>query len=145
MKPRADRLRLPLMHRPLVAALALVVLALAVACDPAPAASPTPELQLVALRTQPPPGPNHGCMDALLSGRLVATPLSGIGVQGDEVVIPVAWPYGYSALSQSGVTVLLDHTGRQLARVGDRIEIGGGNGRDGFWYPCHGDLKVVDG
>ena len=144
MKPAALRDRLAVMHRPVVAALGILVVALAVACETAPAVSPTPEVQLVLIRTQPPAPPNQACMGALLTGRLVLTPLSGIGVDGGGETVAVAWPFGYSAISQAGVTVLLDHTRQPLARVGDQIQMGGGHGGDGFWYPCHGDLEVID-
>jgi hypothetical protein len=54
----------------------------------------------------------------------------------------VAWPNGYSARrEQDGVVVLVDPTGRIVAREGDRIVAAGADGDDGIAYPeC--DLEV---
>lgn len=148
MKLPTGARRLTAMARLIFLLIAVLAVALTIGCDAAPSgsptASPTSELQLIALRNQPPPGPNHGCMEALLSGQLVLTPLSGIGVQAGNESIAVVWPFGYRAVTDGGVAALIDHNGQTVARVGDRIELGGGHGADGAWYPCHGQLSLAD-
>jgi hypothetical protein len=57
------------------------------------------------------------------------------GVQG------VVWPYGYSARRESGVVLLIDASGRILARQGDRIRSSGSYGENNVALPC-GDLQV---
>jgi hypothetical protein len=125
----------------------LVALALALAlvgCGAAEAPSASPTAQQIALRTQPPAGPNQACMEALATGRLAADARAGLAIRAGTDVIPVVWPNGYTAwLTDSGI-VLLDATGRPIAREGDQVALGGGFGADGFWYPCDGQLTVVD-
>jgi hypothetical protein len=131
--------------------LAVVLVAAALAACGAPVPSSTapaavtasPTTQQVGLLTQPPPGPNHGCMDALMIGRLSLDPRSGLGISSEGELTPVAWPNGYTAQVVETTLVLFDHRGVAVARLGDEVQMGGGFGADGIWYPCHGDVRVV--
>ena len=80
--------------------------------------------------------PPDACMDALASGRLVATPVSGLGLlAADGSLMAVEWPFGYRAVIVGGLIVLLDDEGRAVARVGDTIQVGGGFGVR-LWHAC---------
>jgi hypothetical protein len=114
----------------------LVLLILATACQ----ATATPTSggpSLVPIPTDEPPGPNAGCMDALLTGRLVADAEVGIAVEApDGTRIVVVWPHGWAAVDADGSRTLLNDRGEPVARVGDEVGIGGGNGQDGRFYTC---------
>jgi hypothetical protein len=120
---------------------ALLILAvvglLVAACgaEPAPSATPDP-VQGVALLTQPPPGPNFACQDALAGGTLAADPRSGLGLRTESGVMPVSWPFGFAAARADGVLVLIDDAGRALAREGDPLSVPGGMGANGLWFAC---------
>jgi hypothetical protein len=87
--------------------------------------------------------PRDACEMALASGRLVADARSGLGLADTTgEVTPVIWPFGYSARREASGVVLLDETGRAVAREGDHIEMGGGFGADAF-AACAGSIKVV--
>jgi hypothetical protein len=113
---------------------ALVMLAV-VGCQ---AAGPTPSPPtLVAIPTAEPLRPGDGCMDALMSGVLAADPQMGLAVQApDGAAIVVVWPHGWAAVDQDGMRILVNDRGAPVARVGDHVEIGGGQGPDGRWYTC---------
>lgn len=128
-----------------IAVVVLLAWALLAGCEgaPAPSATTTGGPQQLALRTQPPPGPNAACMDALATGRLDLDPRSGLGLlHADGGRTPVAWPFGYSAWLIDGLPTLVDDVGRPIARAGDEIELGGG-GVDGVWYACGDGLTVI--
>lgn len=76
------------------------------------------------------------CMDALLGGTLAINNQSGLGVTspGGETMA-VEWPFGYTARNEGGRAVLLDETGKVVAKVGDEITVGGGFGTQ-FWHAC---------
>lgn len=114
----------------------LLVIAVA-ACSPA--ASPTPLAsapagQAVGLRTaavQP-----QACMDALLGGTLTKHAQSGLGItSADGQQTPVEWPFRYSSRLEGGRIILLDETGKVVAREGDELNVGGGFGNQ-FWHAC---------
>jgi hypothetical protein len=80
--------------------------------------------------------PPQACMDALTRGTLTRDPQSGLGLAAaDGTRTPVEWPFGYSARNELGKIVLVDETGRTIAREGDVISVGGGFG-DRLWYAC---------
>jgi hypothetical protein len=111
---------------------AVMVLALATAgCTPAPGP--------VTLHTQ---APSTVCQSARVGGVLIADPTYGLAFQGEDHVQGVVWPNGYSARRESdGVVVLVDPSGRVVAREGDRIHAAGTYGDDGIARPeC--DLEV---
>ena len=113
----------------------LAIFVLATACQAAQATPAGPSL--VAIPTAEPPGPNAGCMDALLTGRLVADDDVGIVVEAaDGTRIVVVWPHGWAAVDADGFRTLLNDRGEPVARVGDQVAIGGGNGQDGRFYTC---------
>lgn len=120
------------MSRGLVLSLVLM-LALAVGgCELLPSA--------VGLRTASVPA--EACMDALIVGRLVRHPASGLGIASDDdQPTAVEWPFGYSTGIELGRVVLLDDRGRVVAHEGDEIQVGGGFGTQ-FWHAC-GPVSVV--
>jgi hypothetical protein len=86
------------------------------------------------LRTAPVPA--QACMDALLGGTLMTNDRSGLGVTStDGTSTAVEWPFGYAARTELGGTVLVDETGKVVAKVGDEISVGGGFGNQ-FWHAC---------
>jgi uncharacterized protein YceK len=96
----------------------------------------------VQLRTAP--EPLSACDDALASGRLVSNEQSGLALQAtDGTIVPLLWPFGYTA--RRGVTgiELLDNGGAVLAREGDFITAGGGTGNEGVFAVCPASVKVV--
>ncbi len=111
-----------------LAGLALVALVL-VACAPS------------QLRTAP--APATACDLALTAGSLEKHPQTGLGIaESDVLVHPVQWPFGYSARMDVSSIVLVDETGKVVAREHDRVEVGGGMGADGVWFAC-GPVSVV--
>lgn len=124
--------------------LAGILIGIAIAaCSGAPGASPsgpaTPGAasagpQAFALRTaavQP-----QACMDALMGGRLAKHAQSGLGItSADGTSSAVEWPFRYSARVELGRVILLDETGKVVAREGDDITVGGGFGNQ-FWHAC---------
>lgn len=79
----------------------------------------------------------QACMDALMTGRIVRHPLSGLGIADPNGgnPTPVEWPFGYTARIVAGVVELIDETGRFVAREGDEVSMGGGFGQQ-FWHAC---------
>jgi hypothetical protein len=61
---------------------------------------------------------------------LVADPSFGLALQNAGYRNGAIWPHGYSARRESGVVVLIDPSGRVVAREGDRILASGGSGPD---------------
>lgn len=90
----------------------------------------------VAVPIKSAPEAPRACMDALLTGILAPSPVSGIGVADPNgQVMPVEWPFGYTGMLAEGKLVLLDEAGRLVAKVGDEINVGGGFGTQ-FWHAC---------
>lgn len=46
----------------------------------------------------------------------------------DDMTYPVIWPYGFSWRAEGGKIVVLDAEGTIVARVGERVFMGGGEG-----------------
>jgi hypothetical protein len=113
--------------------LAATLLALLVAAGCAP----------VSLRTQP--APISACMDALATGVLVTSNLSGLAIRGgdEDVVTEVEWPFGYTARRDATGVVLVDSAGVDVAREGQVIQMGGGFGADGVFHACPGSVTVA--
>ena len=89
---------------------------------------------------------SEACMMALMSGTLARHPETGLGIADpDGTVQPVEWPFGYSARTEVSQTVLLDETGKVVAREGDQVEIGGGLGNGDLWHACGGVQVVAPG
>ncbi len=96
----------------------------------------------VGLRTQP--APISACMDALATGVLVSSNLSGLAIKADESAIQeVEWPFEYTARRETTGLVLLDSVGQVVAREGQLIQMGGGTGADGVFHACPGSISVV--
>lgn len=78
-------------------------------------------------------------MAAILEGVLVAYPDGGLAVDdGNGTLRRVQWPDGYREEGQS----LIGPDGAEIARVQDRIVIGGGETSEGTWVACP-DKEVV--
>jgi hypothetical protein len=89
----------------------------------------------------------QACMDALMGGTLAKHAQTGLGIADqDGAVIPVEWPFGYSARMESAKVALVDGSGMVVAREGDRIQVGGGMGAgpvpNAVWFAC-GPVQVV--
>ena len=115
---------------------ATLLVALAItACSGTPAATVAPtDPPTVAIRTAP--AGNLACMDALMSGTLARHAATGLGVtSADGQQMAVEWPFRYSARVVDGRIVLLDETGKAVAREGDKIQVGGGFG-NAVWHAC---------
>ena len=80
-------------------------------------------------------------MEALMVGSLERTPASGLGIGTAEGITAVEWPFGYSAQVVNAAVVLLDETGKVVAREHDRVHVGGGQGAGAVWFAC-GDVTV---
>ena len=112
----------------------LVAIAIA-ACSGAPAATVVPtDPPTVAIRTAQ--AGNLACMDALMSGTLARHAGTGLGITAaDGQQMAVEWPFRYSARVEGGRIVLLDETGKAVAREGDKVQAGGGFG-NAVWHAC---------
>ena len=86
---------------------------------------PTATNPLVSFPTQ---APTDAYATALLRGQLVVNNscLWIMSNTGDNY--PIIWPHGYSWSIADGVIQVLDATGGIVARVGDEIALGGGEG-----------------
>jgi hypothetical protein len=77
------------------------------------------------------------CAAALLQGQLVPHPQWGIAIRDPQgVTWEVLWPADYSAVSTLGGLFLLDGSGREIARTGDWVEVGGGETGNFVWLAC---------
>jgi hypothetical protein len=121
-------------HRQIAGAILVISLAIAACSSTASATPGAPTAQPFGLRTaavQP-----QACMDALIVGKLVKHAQSGLGItSADGQQTAVEWPFRYSAWVLNGRIVLLDETGKVVAREGDEITVGGGFGTQ-LWYAC---------
>ena len=128
--------------------LILCLVALVLITSSCQAAEPTPKQAgsagsshaptFVPIPTDEPVGEGFACMEALLQGQLVADDATGLAMQapgGGERTV-VVWPNGWVAIDEDGMRVLLNDHGEPIARVGDQIGIGGGQGGDGRWHTC---------
>lgn len=102
------------------------------------AGMPSASAQQPALVAIPTAEPGQlACMDALMTGVLAADAEAGLVVHApDGTSVVVVWPNGWAAVDQDGMRVLLNDRGDPIARVGDHVQIGGGQGNDGRWYTC---------
>ena len=95
----------------------------------------------VTLRTQP--APISACMDALATGVLVASSLSGLAIRNGDEVTEVEWPFEYTARRDATGLVLVDSGGVDVAREGQVVQMGGGHGADGVFHACPGSITVA--
>lgn len=86
--------------------------------------------------------PSKFCAAAAVGGVLTYDTTYGLGFKSGDRVRVVVWPNGYSARrEQDGVVVLMDPSGRTVAREGDRIAAAGAFGDTATYVEC--DLKVI--
>lgn len=92
---------------------------------------------LVAIPTAEPPSGQVACMDALLTGLLVADEEAGVAIQAaDGTTMVVVWPHGWAAVDQDNARVVVNDQGDRIAQVGEQVAIGGGLGAGDRWYTC---------
>jgi hypothetical protein len=132
------------MRRTRAAATAALLTILIAACSPAA----TTENHRVAIRTEP--ASAEGCMEALITGELVAHPQWGIAIQvpgTGELMLPI-FPFGYSAAVDGARIALIDENSRLVAHTGDLVQSSGGNiGGEGnpTVVLCDDTIKIVPG
>ena len=86
--------------------------------------------------------PAESCRMALGGGRLMADPVSGVGVEGqDGASQPVMWPNRWTGWQVGDEVVLFDADGRLVARSGDVMRFAGGLVED-FFYACS-EIRVL--
>ena len=95
------------------------------------------------LRTQP--APISACMDALATGTLVSSSLSGLAIKApDGTVVEVEWPFEYTARRDVTGLALIDSAGVLVAREGQVIQMGGGTGADNVFHACPGSVTLAE-
>jgi len=125
-----------------VVTLAFLALALA-GCAVPPSTQPSstqPSLspgEAVPLLTQPSPHPGEVCLAARISGVLTADPTYGLGLWRNGAVRGILWPHGYSARYELGGIVLINPSGRIVAREGDDVVMAGFTSDDRISHPCN--------
>ena len=81
--------------------------------------------------------PSAICDAARVGGILVYDTTYGLGFKGGDRVEVAVWPNGYSARrEQDGVVVLIDPSGRVVAREGDTIIAAGASGDTAVYVEC---------
>jgi hypothetical protein len=81
-------------------------------------------------------GPQHVCPLAAMFGYLAPNAQSGIGLSGNGANEPIRWPPGFTARLVGPTLTLVDAAGSQVAKVGDKVQVGGGLGADGIFAVC---------
>lgn len=115
-----------------VVAFLVIAVAAAVACTPAPSDGP------VTIETGAAGG---ACALAGVGGVLIADPTYGLAFKGQDRNRRAVFPYGYSARREAGVVLLIDPSGRVIAKEGDQIRGAGALGDDITFLMC--DVTVV--
>jgi hypothetical protein len=116
---------------------AMLLLAVATISAVAACAEPAPSLDRIGVSAQDGPPGGSVCPDTSIEGVLVRIEPYDIGVAigpGDQVRT-VVWPPGYGAARTPSGIVLLDEHEQVLARVGDRVRVGGWD-QEGGWFAC---------
>ena len=116
---------------------AMLLLAVATISAAAACAEPASSFDRVGVSVQDGPPGGSACPDTSIEGVLVRDEPTGIGVAvgtGDQVRT-VVWPPGYGAARTPSGLVLLDEHDQVLARVGDRVRVGGWD-QEGGWFAC---------
>lgn len=118
----------PAVRRKLAVLLAPLQAALLAACASAPVGP-------VRINTG---APSNICAMARVGGILAYDTTYGLGFESGDRVRVVVWPNGYSARrEQDGVVVLIDPSGRIVAREGDTIVAAGANGDNAVFVECY--------
>ena len=85
--------------------------------------------------------PSDVCATAAVGGVLAFDSTYGLGFKSGDRVGVVVWPHGYSARrEQDGVVVLIDPSGRVVAREGDHLAAAGAFGDAATYVMC--DVEV---
>ena len=106
---------------------------------PIPAESPSSSTTLVRVPTQPrvPDGQTPPpCPPATIEGLLVADAIAGVALEEPNGRRrSVLWPFGY-ALRAGDPAPLVNARSEVVARVGDVVELEGGEDAGGTWRVC---------
>lgn len=117
--------------------MAMLLLGIAIISAVAACTQPAPSLDRLGVSTQDGPPGGSACPDASIEGVLARSEASGIGVAigADDQLRTVVWPPGYGAARTPSGLVLLDERDQIVARVGDRVRVGGLD-EEGGWFAC---------
>jgi hypothetical protein len=125
---------------------ALLCLGLVAGCTTGPAATPSPTSTAVGSEHSTSPteaSTAAACMSALISGQLVIGAGPGVDLkEPDGSVRVVIWPDGYT-FSSGNDRAVMNAQGTAIAKVGDHVELGGGeSGPDNAWKVCPDQILV---
>ena len=100
----------------------------------------------VRITTKPVAEANTVCRLGSVGGFLAADGRAGLGIRMGAEVLPVIWPHGWSARRDLlGPLILVDRDGRDVAREGDQVALGGGFDRDDVFHACDEPyLRVIE-
>jgi hypothetical protein len=100
----------------------------------------------VRITTKPVAEANMVCRLGGVGGFLAADDRTGMGIRMGADVLPVIWPFGWSARRDLlGPLILVDRDGRDVAREGDQVALGGGFDRDDVLHACDEPyLRVIE-
>jgi hypothetical protein len=113
----------------------MFLLAVATISEVAACAGSAPSFDRVGVSVQDGSLGGSACPDSSIEGALVRADI-GLGVEvAPGVVRHVEWPPGYGAASTTSGIVLLDEHDQIIARVGDRVRVGGWD-QVGGWFAC---------
>jgi hypothetical protein len=100
-----------------------------------PSSSRVGDLVQVPTQRPEPSGEPALCMQALIQGTLARHAEYGLAIANGDTTTPVMWPHGYVAREGAAGLELLDAAGAVVAREGDVVQLGGGEG-GGMWIAC---------
>ena len=83
-----------------------------------------------------------GCPTALAIGTIAVSGSDLVLLDDTGALERFVWPDGYRVRRDGDALVLADRFGTVKARVGDRVNVGGGVGTDDRFHGC-GDVVVV--
>ncbi len=115
----------PLGRSAFTAATAVVAATLA-ACEPTPVDT-GPDAALLFLVQRAPPA---AAMDALYQGRVEVDQAGCFRLSDEPDRHTVVWPFGFGLARDDVSLVILDDHGREAARVGHLLRLGGGEAAD---------------
>jgi hypothetical protein len=93
------------------------------------------------------PGTPEACAAALLGPvtlLLADDGLSTMGLPDGAVAIPLRWPDGYGLRPGVGAGEIVNERGEAIARIGERVWLGGGFGADDAVFHVCGNVMRED-